>query len=244
MGLHRIQRDRGDPREIIVYDIVFLSYHEPNAQEHWELVKTRFPRAQRVHGISGIVAAHQLAASICKTSYFWVIDGDNIVDEDFDFSYNWSRANVEDHVAVWRARNNVNGLEYGYGGIKLLPRRAVLAVSSKVVDFTTSIGGVFHAMDEVASTTIINSSPFEAWKAGFRECVKLSSGIIKGGITEENHQRLKQWMNNTNDVPNAFHCTVGAISGYDYGLTNGADTEALARINDWEWLHEQFDKQT
>ena len=109
-----------------MYDIVFLSYHEPNAAEHWELVNSRFPRARRVHDISGIVGAHHLAASVCKTRYFWVIDADNIIHDDFDFSFHWNRRERQDRVAVWKARNNINGLEYGYGGIKLLPRRAVL----------------------------------------------------------------------------------------------------------------------
>lgn len=226
-----------------MYDIVFLSYHEPNAQEHWELVKNRFPRAQRVHGISGIVAAHQLAASFCKTRYFWVIDADNIVNDDFDLTFNWPRSDEQkDRVAVWKARNNINGLEYGYGGIKLLPRRAVLNVPDSVVDFTTSISDYFHPMEQVASTTVINSSPFEAWKAGFRECVKLSSGIIKGRLTEEDDQRLKHWMDKSYDVPNAFYCTFGATSGYHYGIENGGNPAALARINNWEWLHKQFDE--
>lgn len=224
-----------------MYDIVFLSYHEPNADEHWELVKSRFPRARRVHGISGIVAAHQLAASICKTRYFWVIDADNIVHPDFDFSFRWRRADErQDRVAVWKARNNVNGLEYGYGGIKLLPRKSVLGVSDKVTDFTTSISDHFFPMDEVASTTVINSSPFEAWKSGFRECVKLASGAIKSNHPEEDGQRAEQWMAIANDVPNADHCIRGAKAGFQYGWDNDDDPKALAKINDWEWLQTRF----
>jgi hypothetical protein len=223
-----------------VYDIVFLSYHEPNAAEHWELVYSRFPRARRVHGISGIVGAHHLAASLCKTRYFWVIDADNIIHDDFDFSFHWNRRERQDRVAVWKARNNINGLEYGYGGIKLLPRRAVLDVSDKVVDFTTSISDHFHPMDEVASTTVINSSPFEAWKAGFRECVKLSSGIIKNGKTDENESRLAHWMSIGADEDHGQHCINGANLGYKYGTEHANDPAALANINNWEWLREKF----
>lgn len=224
-----------------MYDIVFLSYHEQNATEHWELVKSRFPRARRVHGISGIVAAHQLAASTCNTRYFWVIDADNIVADDFDFSFKWDRRDEhQNRVAVWKAKNNINGLEYGYGGIKLLPRREVLKVPDSVVDFTTSISDHFHPMDEVASTTVINSSPFEAWKAGFRECVKLASGAIKSNHPEADGRRAEHWMAISFDVPNADYCTEGAKAGYRYGWDNADDQKALAKINDWEWLREKF----
>lgn len=224
-----------------MYDIVFLSYHESNADEHWELLKTRFPRAVRLDAIKGIVVAHKAAAEVCKTRYFWVIDADNIVSDDFDLSFRWDfRDEQENRVAVWRAKNNVNGLEYGYGGIKLLPRRAVLKVPEGVTDFTTSISDFFHSMEEVASITVINSTPFEAWKAGFRECVKLSSGIIKGGDSEENDTRLRQWLTTALDVQNREHVIVGAKQGCYYGSDNAGDPAALACINDWEWLHDRF----
>lgn len=228
-----------------MYDIIFLSYHEENAEEHWELVRQRFPRAIHIKGVTGLVKAHRIAAEQCKTRYFWVVDADNIVYDTFDFSFRWNRREENEHrIAVWKARNNINGLEYGYGGIKLLPRREVLKVSEGVTDFTTSISDLFIPMEEVASTTVINSTPFEAWKAGFRECVKLSSGIIDGCIPAENEERLKCWLTVSLNVPNQEHCIVGAKQGCYYGSDNVDDPVALARINDWGWLHERFNHQT
>jgi hypothetical protein len=231
-----------------MYDIVFLSYNEPHAQQHWELVKNRFPRAVHVAGVKGIPQAHRAAAGRCQTSYFWVIDADNIVNDEYDLTFTFPRSNErKDHVAVWKARNNINGLEYGYGGIKLLPRRAVLNMPDSVVDFTTSISDLFHVMDEVASTTIINSTPFEAWRSGFRECVKLSSGIITGGHSEESIRRLVRWTTMTLislEVPNSEYCIQGALLGSDYGTINQGDPAALALINDWEWLHARFNSDT
>ncbi len=225
-----------------MYDIVFLSYHESNAEAHWDLVKSRFPRAVHVSGVKGIPQAHRAAAERCKTRYFWVIDADNIIADDFDFTFNWPRSDEhQDRVAVWKAHNNINGLEYGYGGIKLLPRRAVLNMPDSVVDFTTSISERFHPMDEVASTTVINASPFEAWKAGFRECVKLSSGIIKGGNNKENEDRLTVWKNKSLDVPNAEYCIQGSVQGARYGHAWQGCREELSYINNWEWLHEHFE---
>jgi hypothetical protein len=226
-----------------MYDIVFLSYHEPNADEHWHLLSDRFPRAIRVSDVDGIVAAHQAAAKRCRTRYFWVVDADNIVSSTFEFNH---RIYPEDHhknlVTVWRAENNLNGLSYGYGGIKLLPRRAVLKVPNDVTDFTTSISEHFRIMDEVASVTVINSSPFDAWRSGFRECVKLSSGLIRGNKSDETLSRLVQWQENALDVPNREYVLMGAEAGADYGSVFANDPLALGMINDWGWLKNRFAK--
>jgi hypothetical protein len=36
------------------------------------------------------------------------------------------------------------------------------------------------------------------------------------------------------------HAQNGAIMGRDYGLANKDNPEALAKINDFDWLEEQF----
>ena len=44
------------------YDIIFISYNEPQADENFSRLKARFPYAQRVQGITGIHQAHIAAA--------------------------------------------------------------------------------------------------------------------------------------------------------------------------------------
>ena len=44
-----------------------------------------------------------------------------------------------DAVHVWRSRNPINDLEYGYGGVKLFPRIATINVDVNKSDMTTSI---------------------------------------------------------------------------------------------------------
>jgi len=61
----------------IKFDIVFLSYDEPLAEEHWKRLKKRFPYAQRVHGVKGILKAHKKCAKLARTDYFFVVDGDS-----------------------------------------------------------------------------------------------------------------------------------------------------------------------
>lgn len=225
-----------------MYDITFLAYHESCARQHWDLLRLNCPRAVLVDGVDGLVAAHQEAARRCKTKFFWVVDGDCKVTVPKVFEFRWSRKEADvPRVAVWRAENSVNGLAYGYGGIKLLPRREVLAVDPSVTDFTTSISDYFHPMAEVVSETVIHGTPFEAWKAGFRECTKLASGIIRNADNYDNIERLQTWQTTALDVPNYQYTLQGARDGAAFGKLYASEPDQLALINDWGWLRAQFD---
>ena len=120
------------------YDIVFISYQEPNADENYKRILKRFPECKRIHGVKGIHQAHIEAAKICTTPMFWIIDGDADIVEDFNFDYQvpvWQW----DHVHVWRSRNPINGLVYGYGGVKLFPTQATIDMDTSKPDMTTSM---------------------------------------------------------------------------------------------------------
>ena len=54
-----------------MYDIVFISYNEPNADANFERLQARFPTVKRVHGVKGIHQAHIAAAKKCFTKMFW-----------------------------------------------------------------------------------------------------------------------------------------------------------------------------
>ncbi len=60
-----------------MFDIVFISYNEPNAESNWLKLKNRFPMTKRVHGVKGIHNAHIIAAKKCFTKMIWVVDGDD-----------------------------------------------------------------------------------------------------------------------------------------------------------------------
>jgi hypothetical protein len=49
---------------------------------------------------------------------FWIVDGDAVIYKNFHFDY-IVHPNKMDHVHVWRSKNPINDLEYGFGGIKL-----------------------------------------------------------------------------------------------------------------------------
>lgn len=220
------------------YDVFFISYNEPNAEENWENLKSRFPNAKRVHGVKGIHKAHMTAAEQSTTPMFWVVDGDSVVADNFNFDLVVPKYD-EDIVHVWASTNPVNGLEYGYGGIKLLPRGKTLLVDETSSDMTTSISDKFRAVPTVANITNFNTDPFNTWKSAFRECVKLSSKAIHGQVDTETEERLTVWCTVAKGKFSDYSL-LGALDGKRYGQENAGNLPALSLINDFEWLKSRF----
>ena len=224
------------------YDIVFISYQEPNADENFENLKTRFPDRviHRVHGVKGIHQAHIEAAKVCDTPMLYIVDGDAVVVDDFNFDWQvpaWQY----NHVHVWRSKNPVNGLVYGYGGIKLFPRHETLNMDISKPDMTTSISDKFVAMPKVSNITAFNTDAFNAWKSAFRECAKLSSKVIDRQKSKETNERLRTWcMYMIPDTPFGEDALQGAKAGTAYGTRNKGNVQALKTINDFDWLKEKF----
>ena len=222
-----------------MYDIVFISYQEPNADENFEKLKQHFPMAKRVHGVKGIHQAHIAAAKKCFTKMFWVVDADALIVDDFNFDYEVDDYNLET-VHVWRSKNPINDLVYGYGGIKLLPRKLTINMDTSKPDMTTSISPKFKAVHEVANVTAFNTDPFNTWKSAFRECAKLSSKIIDRQKNDETEKRLETWCTVGEDRPYGSYALAGARAGREFGLSNRDD---LKLINDFDWLKECFNEQ-
>ena len=223
-----------------MYDIVFISYQEPNAEENYIKLKKRFPLAKRVHGVKGIHQAHIKAAKKCFTKMFWIVDADAIIENDFNFDYEVPDHQL-DHVHVWRSKNPINDLVYGYGGVKLFPRKLTMNMDTTKPDMTTSISNNFKAMPQIANITAFNIDPFNTWKSAFRECVKLASKTIQGQVDEETEQRLETWCTVGEDRPYGSYALAGARAGREFGLSNSND---IKLINNFDWLYEQFSKHT
>ena len=74
-------------------DIFYLSYDEPNKQEHWADIKSKVPWAKWVDGVEGSDAAHKACANKSDTDRFITVDGDNklvnyekLIDLELDFA--------------------------------------------------------------------------------------------------------------------------------------------------------------
>lgn len=214
-----------------MYDVFFLSFDETNADDHWAILSDAIPYARRVSGVVGIQNAHARCAAKASTSHFFVVDADS---EIVDFSPFQCHLDLWDqgYVHLWFARNALNDLEYGWGGLKLFPKAMFANLGDMRLDMTTSFP--LKIIPEVVSISHFNVSPFETWRAAFREAVKLSLTQ-----TEEAQAWLETWCETANG-PYAEECLRGAREGRDYAVSRREYPEELLRINDYVWLKTRF----
>jgi hypothetical protein len=193
--------------------------------------------------IKGIHAAHKRAADLVETEMFWVVDGDAEIIDDFEFDYYVPAYDIDgkDTVHVWRSHNPVNGLVYGYGGVKLLPTRLTRNLDETTTDMTTSISDKFKGVDKMSNTTAFNTDAFSAWRSGFRECCKLASRTIARQKDDETDFRLDAWCSRGDDKPFGKAAIAGAKAGKAFGEMNADNPDELVKINDFEWLKNQFE---
>ena len=170
-----------DRTRISDLDFVYISFKEPNKEQNWADLKNKVPWAKRVDGVVGFDSAHKAAADVSETDFFISVDGDNIIDEKFLLeTLDWSKTNKK-AVHRWRAKNNINGLVYGNGGLvgwhrqtcKEMKTHENADTQENQIDFCW---GVSHEnLHNCYSTTVINASEQQAFVAGYREGVKMST---------------------------------------------------------------------
>lgn len=238
--------------KILEFDVIFLSYDEPNAEEHYADLCSKVPWAQRVHGVKGSDAAHKAAAELSETEWFITVDADNIVRQDF-FDLDLDMSNSKIQVYGWCARNSINGLRYGNGGPKIWKRDFVLNMKTHEaaetenaqVDFCWEDGYKNHPI--TYSDSIINKTPFQAWRAGFREGVKmtLNDGVkvppqeIQQHIWWHNIHRLRMWSSVGAHTENGKYAVLGARQG-TY-MTNCTDWDYV-QVRDFEYLRNLYEE--
>lgn len=231
---------------LIEIDTVFISYDEPNADRNYsELVKI-IPWAKRIHGVKGSDAAHKAAARLSETDRFITVDADNIVDPSFFKQEIILTDENQDFVFSWCGRNSVNGLIYGNGGLKCWTKEFVLNMkthenshpddSESVLEFC--FDPLYYQYNETYSTSYINASPFQAWRAGFREGVKMS--LDRGQKIEnikkvwwQNYHRLLIWCNIGADIENGLWAMYGARLGCFMTMCSDWD---YTQVRDFEYL--------
>jgi hypothetical protein len=218
---------------------VFISYNEPNAEDNWQLVLSKAPNAKRVNGVKGIFEAHKAAAELATSDMFYVVDGDAQLRNSWEFNFN---PNIFDRdcVHVYRSRNPINGLLYGYGGVKLFPRKLLLEATDWNVDMTTSIASKLKVLTKVSNITAFNTDPLSTWRSAFRECAKLAANTITNQNVVETERRLKIWMTVGENQTFGEFALAGAQAGYEYGMKNKLNTELMKKINDRDWIEAQF----
>jgi hypothetical protein len=228
-----------------MYDIVFISYEEPNAEEHYNRLRDRFStRIKRVHGVRGIHAAHRIAAMAVDTDMFYVVDGDAYVLEDFDFDYQVSDEH-KNAVHVFRAKNPINDLVYGYGAVKLFPTDPVKSIDMNNIktDMSSSlVGTTYRVINQLSNVTAFNTDPYNTWRSAFRECAKLSSKVIDNQKNDESEERLAAWCSVGINRPHGVWAIKGAKAGKSFGKIYSGQPDKLCYINNMDWLKLKFDE--
>lgn len=242
---------------ITEFDLVFISYDEPNAEENYQNLLEKCPWALHSSGVWGSDAAHKAAAALVETDRFITIDADNIVHEDF-FNIEIDLDTIgENDVISWAGKNMVNGLVYGNGGIKCWPVHVVNNMRTHEaapendkhaqVDFCWNINYV--QMNNVYCNVHNNGSPYQAYRAGFREGCKMS--LENGDIVDKhalkkihrkNYQRMLVWMSVGRDAPNGLWAVYGARLGC-YMTNLERDKWDWRDVRDFDW-HTKFWNET
>ena len=240
-----------DRTRISDLDFVYISYHEPNKEENWADLKNKVPWAKRVDGVVGFDNAHKAAAKVADTDFFISVDGDNIIDENFLLqTLDWSKTDKK-AVHRWRARNNINDLVYGNGGLVGWNKETCLQMQTHEnakdkkaeIDFCWTVP--HENLHNCYSTTVINATPQQAWIAGYREGVKMSldqgkhippqdfTRIIQGS----NLRILTTWMTVGADVEYGKYAMLGARMGC-YSTT--VDSNEWSQISNLEKMSDLF----
>jgi hypothetical protein len=223
------------------YDVFFICYDENNTAKNLRYIKEKRADVKVISGIKGIFNAHLEAANQSTTEFFWVVDADATVIDAFDFEYNVSEYDF-DVVHIWKSYNPINSLEYGHGGVKLIPKHLLLTADEETtVDVTTSLTDKIKVIDEISNINNFATNPFNTWRSAFRECVKLASRSIARSNEDETNAYLDAWLNKGGNRPFGEYAKGGASAGEWYGKTYKGDKNALAMINDYNWLKEQFE---
>lgn len=232
-------------------DVFYISYDEPQKEEFWQNISLRIPHAQRVDGIKGFHKAHRTCAELSKTERFFTVDGDTLLADKF-----WDLQIPETlltfpYVLSWSSRNSLNGLSYGNGGVKNWSRSTLLnsrthedsEEEQSSVDFCFALE--YYQMPEELSTSHIEYTPFQAFRAGFREGIKMA---LDGGkkITDlplaqtlhtkihiSNIERLKIWCSVGSDVQNGLWAILGARRGLSHLYLDNLDHSL---IRDYQWF--------
>lgn len=226
--------------DIADLDCIYLSYDEPEKEEFWVKIRNMIPWATRVDGVKGSDAAHKAAAEASTTERFILIDGDNLPDERFfNLTMEFPDEQWEQAVFRWRARNHINGLMYGNGGLSSWTRTFVQNMKTHentdgrdetVVEFC--FDPLYWAMHDCYSTTYPNGSAKHAWRAGFREGVKMcldkgrrpSVAEFRDRVHRRNLDHLTIWHNVGDDVDDGIWAIMGARMG-----------TGMTMLTDWDY---------
>lgn len=190
----------------------------------------------------GMERAYKLTHQMVDSDWYFLIDADCELLRTFHPERISAPASNVDLV-VWQSKNPVNGLVYGYGGPKLASRKAMSQLDP--LDAIDVLAGLSHVVfkDEVACITRFNRTPFQAWKAGFRECCVLTLGSEYGDTDGFTESRIDAWTTRGADAEHGIWAIKGAHDGIAFANRYRGNDAAIRLINDPTILLRHFERQ-
>ena len=232
-----IDRTHRDLRESLPQDIVFISYDEPQAEYNWTRLSERFPRARRVHGVSGMENALVAAARSSTTPWYFAVFAKTELANEFDFSFVPDYLQQPKHY-VFHCENTVNGLVYGHMGVVLYNCRYVLEERPyQELDLDYTLSFPHEVVPEVSCIGKFNSSVYHTWRTAFRECSKLALYNSREPSVETQY-RLDTWLARAHG-DHAEWCLRGAADGVEFFQASSGLGE-IKQSFDWKWLRQYF----
>jgi len=215
--------------------IYFLYNDETNAEENFARLQAKASHALAVKSIGTIFESHKHIASLCDGDRFYVVDADCWIVDSFNFDKQIELKPKS--VAVFRAKNPINGLVYGHGGIKLFSKDCFSAERLDRPDMTTTLADHYIKLNILASEHRFNYSAYATWRTAFREAVKLSAGVNKNNNDTETKERLTMWCEAGNETQYGYFAIQGARQGVAYANSVDADFNL---VNNFAWLDSKF----
>lgn len=227
------------------FDVIFMSYHEKEAETHYQTLKKFVPNAKRVNGVKGIINAYNACRELAETPFFYIVEGDSLLCNDFDFKVpnawiqqlpelvstkslvNNSKAHKGLSIA-WCSANPVNGEIHPHSPISLTfkPDKPYELLEKGHEADSFKVGTVCY---NIASINAFNSSPYDAWKAGFRMGNKIMFRLLNRNDPADKkyflEKRLHHWESVGYDRLNGKYCIEGVKLG-----------KSMAKKHDTWWL--------
>jgi hypothetical protein len=186
-----------------MYPIFFISYDEPEADEHYQNLLKFHPNAKRVHGVKGLYNAHRTCAEQCDDDFFYTVDGDTLLVKEIP-----EVIGTPNHVERWPSWNPLIGKAYGNASIKLWDKKRVIScedntkyenVSKELVMDNSQRIGTFSNIQYVINhnlilgvVRIVNNK--HKWRSAFREAMKI---YMAGRMIIRDYKTLSLWTNSS-----------------------------------------------
>jgi len=232
-----IDKTKKSTQPMQLQDIVFISYDEPEAENNWNMLQSKYARAKRVHGVEGMENALATAAELSSTAWYFAVFGKTELYPGFDFVFQPDYLQQPKHY-IFYSENRVNKLVYGEMAIIMYNCRLILENRNKEfgLDYTLSFP---HEVVPIISTYgNFDTSPYHTWRTAFREVSKLYDMQEKSPSIDTEY-RINIWETVANGDYAEWALT-GARDGREFYYKYKDDFAYRKNSFNWQWLQNYF----